>query len=329
MNSLKSGRMSRIAKAFAVGGAVLFASTLSAFALAGEEAPRAAPAIANSAADAPPADSAAPDQGPHYAWQGGPEHIDLGHELELDLPEPYGYLPNPDATKFMEKMGNLHNETLIGVIVPKGDAEWLIVLRFVDDGYIKDDESLDADEILKSIKEGTEEGNKERVERGFKAMHVDGWLEQPRYDKAKHQLIWAIDAHTDDAKTVNYNTRILGRRGYISVNLITEPEALSVDRPNAGTILDATHFKRGARYEDFDSKKDKVAEYGLAGLVLAGAGLGALKLVKLGLLAKFSKVIIGLLIAGKKVVVGAIVALVAGIKALFNRGKKDQQRPPA
>lgn len=323
--------MGRMFEAFGLSLAVLLASSSSAWALAGEEPGRGAPAVAadSAAAEAPPADSAAGDQGPHYAWQGGPERIDLGHDLELELPEPYGYLPNPDATRFMEKLGNLHNETLIGVIVPKGDAQWLIVLRYVDDGYIKDDEKLDADEILKSIKEGTEEGNKERVERGFKEMHVDGWLEPPRYDKTKHELIWAIDAHSADGRSVNYNTRILGRRGYVSVNLITEPESLAVDRPNAATILSATRFKGGARYADFDAKKDKVAEYGLAGLVLAGAGLGALKLVKLGLLAKFSKVIIGLLIAGKKAIVAAVLAAGAGIKALFNRGKKDQQRPPA
>lgn len=122
---------------------------------------------------------------------------------------------------------------------------------------------------------------------------------------------------------VNLNTRVLGRKGYVSLNLVTDPAKLGEYRANAQTLLGHTQFNAGARYEDFNEKTDKVAEYGLAGLVLAGAGLGAAKLVKLGLLAKFSKVIIAALIAGKKAIVVALVALGALLKKVFSGRKRE------
>ena len=93
-------------------------------------------------------------------------------------------------------------------------------------------------------------------------------------------------------------------------------------------MLGATHFDAGARYEDFNEKTDKVAEYGLTGLILAGAGLGAAKLVKIGLLAKFWKLLLGLLIAGKKVIVVAVLAIGGAIKKFFG-GKSNQETPSA
>ena len=93
---------------------------------------------------------------------------------------------------------------------------------------------------------------------------------------------------------------------------------------NAAALLGATRFKPGARYEDFNEKTDKVAEYGLIGLILGGAGLGAAKLVKVGLLAKFGKTILALLIAGKKAVVVALAGAAAFLKRLFG-GKKNTE----
>jgi len=189
--------------------------------------------------------------------------------------------------------------------------------------HVKDDEKIDAAELLSSIREGTEEANKERVEKGFKAMHVEGWIDPPVYDQSQHHLVWALSASSDEFKSVNFNTRILGRSGYVSINLVTTPELLAGFKPEGAAVLHATHFNPGARYEDFNAKTDKVAEYGLAGLVLGGAGLGAMKLVKIGLLAKFWKVIVGVLIAGKKAVIAAIIAIVAVIKRLFGRKKAN------
>jgi uncharacterized membrane-anchored protein len=261
-----------------------------------------------------------------YPWKPGPAKIELGHELTLDLPGSDIFLGMPDAAKLLEKNGSFRNEDLLGVVTsPEADGDWFAIIRYDDGGYVKDDEKIDADELLKAFREGQEEANKERTLRGFSALSIEGWSELPRYDRAVHHLVWAITVSSvDNGKSVNFNTRVLGRKGYVSINLVTAPEKLAQYKSSAAALLSATTFKGGSRYEDFNEKTDKVAEYGLIGLILGGAGLGAAKLVKVGLLAKFGKVILAALVAGKKLVLVAFAAVAAFFKKIFG-GKKTQQ----
>jgi uncharacterized membrane-anchored protein len=279
---------------------------------------------------APPAASAAAPAASRspLPWKLGPSQIALGHELTLALPAESQFLAPPEAGKVLEKLGSFHHDNLLGLVTSQADEEWFVTLRYEDEGYIKDDEAIDADELLAAIRDGVAGSNDERVQRGFKALKVEGWSDPPRYDKTRHHLVWALEVSDDDGKSVNFNTRVLGRRGYVSVNLVTAPEKLAEYKPRAATLLGATTFGTGARYEDFDSKTDKVAEYGLAGLVLGGAGLAAAKLVKVGLLAKFSKLILGALIAGKKAIAAGVVALIALLKKAFSGRKAAPAEGP-
>lgn len=278
------------------------------------------------AASAPAADSAR-TEGPPPEWQPGPRKVDLGHDVSIDLPPGYVYLPPAESKKLLEKNGSFHNDSVLGLLASDKEEDWFVVVRFEDEGYIKDDEKLDGEEILSSLRESLPEANEERKRRGFKPLSLDGWAEPPRYEKAQHHMVWALIVSDPDGKSVNFNTRILGRRGYVSLNLVTSPESLATYKGNATTLLTATHFNGGARYEDFNEKTDKVAEYGLAGLVLAGAGLGAAKLIKIGLLAKFGKVILGLLIAGKKAIVVAVLGIGAALKKFFGGKSRDEETP--
>jgi uncharacterized membrane-anchored protein len=220
----------------------------------------------------------------------------------------------------MEKMGNLYNDNLVGLVIAGGEeSSWFVTLRYDAEGYVKDDEAIDSDELLDSMREGLEEFNAERKQRGFPALKLDGWDEKPHYDRKAHHLVWCLRVSDSEGASANYNTRVLGRKGYISVNLVTEPARVGADKHHAAAILAAARFQPGARYEDFDSSSDKVAEYGLAGLVAGGMGLGAMKLVKMGLLAKSWKLLLGLLIAGKKLIIPLLVALGYGVKKLFDR----------
>lgn len=302
---------------WALGVALATSLTLS-FTVKAEE-----PAPADSAAAAGSAEQPVEEPArPRLPWQEGPAKLDLGHGASIDLPESFGYLAQPEAGKLMEKMGNLHNEDLIGLIAPKAeDAEYFVTLRYEESGYIKDDEELDAEELLEAMRDGEEEYNAERQKLGFPPIHAAGWGEEPHYDRARHHLVWGLTVESPEGATVNYATRVLGRNGYVSLNLVTDPKDLAKDKPAAALLLSKTSFGQGKRYEDFDSSTDKVAEYGLTGLVLGGAGLGLAKAAKLGLLAKFSKVILAVLIAGKKFVVIALVAIGAFLKRLFDRRK--------
>jgi uncharacterized membrane-anchored protein len=263
-------------------------------------------------------------------WQAGPTKISLGHEIDLALPENYVFLGMPHADKLLRKFGSFHNEGLLGVVAAKDEKEdWFVVIDYDESGYVKDDEKIDADDLIKSFREGVKEMNPEREKQGFPGLVIDGWAELPRYEKAAHHVVWGILVSNtkNPNQSVNFNTRILGRRGYVSLNLVTDPKQLATYKERATTLLASTTFREGSRYENFNKSTDKVAEYGLVGLMLGG--LGVAKLAKIGFLAKFWKLI---LLGGKKIIlllVAAFAAIGAGIRKLFGLGPKDGSPPAA
>ena len=252
----------------------------------------------------------------------GPSDVKLADQATLKVPEGFVYVPPAEGKRIMTAMGNRVGAGLLGLVFPGEDpnANWFVVMSYVDSGYIRDDDAKDwdADELLANLKAGTDEANKDRRARGIAEMEVLGWVEAPRYDAATHRLVWS--AATKDKSEpgasplgVNYNTYALGRHGYVSLNLVTDYASIAKDKPLAHRLLGALEFNAGRRYADFDSSTDKVAEYGLAALV---GGFAAKKLglfATLGvLLAKFWKVIA---IAG--------VGLVAGLGKVLGRKKAD------
>lgn len=293
---------------------------------------KAAPEAAAIESDKAAAESAPAAPGPDdIVPQRGPKTVDLGNNLTLRLPEGYVFLDRANAGKMMDRMGNKPDEDTVGIIA-KDQASWWILVSYDAEGYVKDDDAqkMDNDAILKAIKEGTEESNKYRAQRGFPAVHVDGWTESPRYDRAAHHLVWAIQGTSTRGSSINFNTRVLGRYGYASLNLIDAPENIEASKPEVQRMLAATTFNDGARYQDVDVKHDKVAEYGLAALVAGGAGAVGLKLVKIGLLAKFGGKLIALLIAGKKALVLLVLAVGGGIKRMLGiKRKAPPMAPPS
>lgn len=286
------------------------------------------PALAFAQAPAAPAPGAPPpaDEEPGLDVHAipGPVQESLGHDIRLNLPAGYVYFNAADAKKLAQKMGNVPDDSLLGMIFPQEVDEergpaFFVEITYDEAGYIKDDEKIDADAILDSIREGTEEANKIRQQNGVPPIHVDGWAEPPRYDKGKHHLVWAVKGSSTEGSVINLNTRILGRRGYMSLNLIASPEELAGAKPHVATLLGATQFADGARYQDFQPKSDKVAEFGLAALIAGGAGAAALKVAKVGLLAKLGAI----LLKGLKPLLLILVAGGAWLRRLFGR-KKDE-----
>jgi len=101
-------------------------------------------------------------------------------------------------------------------------AKWMTVVRYVDAGYIKDDDAKtwNADELLKNLKDGTEEQNEERRSRGIPEMEVVGWVQPPAYDGTTQRLAWSAatkgkNAQPGAGQGVNYNTYVLGREGCV------------------------------------------------------------------------------------------------------------------
>ncbi|MBK8594325.1 MAG: DUF2167 domain-containing protein [Holophagales bacterium] len=268
--------------------------------------------------------SLAETEGPKIDWKQGPSTADLGGKVaELKVPEKFVFAGAEDTKRLMESFGNPADGTEVGFLAPADENEsWFVVFEYHDVGFIKDadKEKIDADALLASIREGTEEANKVRKEKGMGTISVVGWAEPPRYDTVSHNLVWAIRGRGSDGhEVVNYNSRILGREGYTSATLVTDPETLATLKPQLAGILGGFSYKSGRRYSEWVAG-DKVAAYGLTALVAGGAGAAAAKLGLFGVLGKF-------LAKGWKLVAAAVVALGAGAKKLF--GGKSEPGTPA
>lgn len=248
---------------------------------------------------------------PSYAWQEGPIDARLGDQATLTVPQGYAFLDKGDAQRLLSDMGNFPSGEELGLVAGAGEGDnWFVVIRFVDAGYVEDHDADDwnADEMLASIKEGTEEANAKRRARGMETLTIRGWEERPHYDKANQKVVWAIAAEGGHGGVVNFNTLALGRHGYISMNMVGSLEQLATLKPHASLLLGNLHFVEGKRYVDFDRTTDKVAAVGLAALI-AGAA------VKSGLLAKLLLMVVAfkkvLLLAGAGLI-GWIYKLVKG-----------------
>jgi len=273
------------------------------------------------AADPAPAEEAEPKYHPTE----GPAKVSLGTIAEIDLPEAAVFFGEQETRELLEQMGNITDGDELGLVYPKAEGEdWMIVFEYDDIGYIKDaaKEEIDADELLKNLQEGTEQANVERKKRGHAAMHVTGWAEPPHYDPKTQNLTWATLYRTDAGhEGFNYNVRLLGRTGVMSVTLVDAPEKLAASKVAAERIIAATGFKQGKRYAEWRNG-DKVAQYGLTALVAAGAGAAAAKLGFFAVLGKlFAKM-------GKLVII-VIVAIGGAIAKFWNalRGKVSAPRP--
>jgi uncharacterized membrane-anchored protein len=269
---------------------LLLTVTLAAWAQAGAQPPTTAQQQAMRAAAA----------AAREALVAGPASVPLRDEATLALPEHFGFIPRQQAVALMSAMGNRTGDGFLGLIVPRGEHRaWFVAVVYQPSGYIKDEDAKhwNADKLLESLKEGTEASNAERVRAGIPAIVVTRWIEPPAYEPDSHQLVWSAEARRKDGSdgdpTVNYNTYLLGREGYVSLNLITGASTVDTDKEAARQLLSAVSFIPGKRYADFNSSTDKVAAYGLAALV---AGVAAKKLGLLALLAativKFAKVIV-------------------------------------
>lgn len=244
---------------------------------------------------------------PQLKAEHGPKTITLGDQGTLKLPAGYVYLNERDAGALLTYWGNPGPHELLGMVLSESEKEtWAVSLRFRPEGYVKDEDakSWNADELFKSVKEGTEASNAERKKLGGGELHVIDWVQKPTYDATKHQLAWGMRAESVDGaqrgESVNYKTYVLGREGYIEMNLMTDPQALAAAQPHASTLLAAARFNEGKRYEDFSASTDKVAAYGLAALVAGGVAKKVGLLATIGLLfAKFWKILaVGVLLFG-------------------------------
>ncbi len=246
-------------------------------------------------------------------------------DATLALGDNYYFLDKEEARKVVVDIWGNPPEVgdgVLGLVFPKGGTPyrgWGAVVTFEKTDYVSDSDASTAnyDSYVTEIQKGEKEENEKRQKDGYASMHLVGWAQPPSYNKAHHYLIWARDLQIGGSPvdTLNYDIRLLGRRGVLSLNMVAGMPELASIRTQAEQLALAGQYNSGARYEDYQ-KGDAKAAFGLGGLVAAGLGLAAAK--KLGLLAV-------ILAFGKKlivVIVAAFAAIGRWFASIFGKKKK-------
>jgi uncharacterized membrane-anchored protein len=239
----------------------------------------------------------------------------------LHLAGNYRYLDPAQTEQLLVAWGNQPGNDTQGAIVPSEvdplDGEgWAVIVTYEEDGHIDDSDAqdIDYDDMLKDMKEGTEDNNAARKDAGYEAVHLVGWAEKPHYDAAARKLYWAKELKFEGApaNTLNYDVRVLGREGVLSMNAVASIGQLPQIRADMRPLIAVAEFNEGYRYAEFDSKTDRMAEYGLGALIAGGVA------AKLGLFGK----LFAMLLAFKKLIIIGLVAVGGFVARLFGR-KKD------
>lgn len=216
-------------------------------------------------------------------------------QTKLTLPAGFYFLSTKDAVRVLveawKNPPSAGNGTL-GMIFPADvtpidGAAWGAQITFESDGYVSDEDAaaINYDDLLSDMKASTVESSKQRVEQGFAPIELIGWASPPYYDSAAHKLHWAKELKfgTEDAHTLNYNVRVLGRHGVLNINFIAGMNQVDQIKAAIPAVMTMAEFEYGARYADYVPGTDKLAAYGIAGLisgvVLKKVGLLGLALV--------------------------------------------------
>lgn len=172
-------------------------------------------------------------------------------------------------------------------MTPFGEGSWGVTIQYEEDGYVSDEDAdeINYDELLAQMKEDTVASSKERVNQGYEPIELIGWTSEPFYDRDSHKLHWAQEIKIGDhpVNTLNYNIRILGRKGVLVLNSIASMNQKALIESKVPGVLALAEFDPGSRYDEFDPSIDKIAAYGLgalvAGKVLAKTGFLVVALV--------------------------------------------------
>jgi uncharacterized membrane-anchored protein len=240
-------------------------------------------------------------------WQLGPTQGSVAGIASIVVPKDSVFLNSAGTRHFLELQGNLGTDN--DYTFAPADLSWFAVFSYDPSGHVADNEIIDPDALLDLLKKTNDAGNEERKRRGLETLTLEEWYVSPHYDIQTRRLEWATKLRdSSGAVTVNYAIRLLGRTGVMSALLVSNPTSLDKDIKSFKTALAGFDFDSGQKYAEFRSG-DKVAEYGLAALIVGGAAAAAAKSGAFNFLGKF---------VGIGVMTG-LAAASAAVRAFFAR----------
>ncbi|GGO18095.1 DUF2167 domain-containing protein [Deinococcus humi] len=221
----------------------------------------------------------------------------LNGKVSLDTGSDLRFLDRTDAGRvIVDLWGNPPGsaEDVVGMIVPAGldpDTQegWGVVITESLDGHVTDKDAArtNYDRIMHDLQRDTAAANAEREQAGYGTVDLIGWADAPHYEAGTHKMYWAKELafHGPDETaeggehTLNYAVRVLGRDSVLELNAVAGMDQLPQVKGDMQRVLQQVSFTSGHRYEDYTEGTDRLATYGVAGLL----GVAAAK--KVGLLA--------------------------------------------
>jgi uncharacterized membrane-anchored protein len=225
-------------------------------------------------------------------WKFGPTTGKIAGTATIVVPQGSVFLGTIGTRRFLELQGNVGSPD--NFTFAPSDLSWFSVFSYDPSGHVPDDETIDPDALLEQLKQTNVAGNEERKRHGLQTLVLEDWYVTPHYDVQTKRLEWATRFRGASGEaTVNYAIRLLGRTGVMSAILVSSPTSLDKDIKSFKTALAGFDFNSGQKYAEFRAG-DKVAEYGLAALIVGGAAAAAAKSGAVNFLGKY----LGVIIAG-------------------------------
>lgn len=198
--------------------------------------------------------------------------------IRLSIPDGYKFLDADQSyylvTDVWENPPSVTNG-MLGVIMHAEadvyDESTVFFVHYEDIGYVSD-EDADGIEYAAKMKEMLQDDsleNAQRIADGYSGLRLVGWASAPYYDKQRKVLHWAKEMDSDDrdVNVLNYNIRVLGRKGVALINAVSSMDRLDIVKDEVPHVLAMVSFNDGYRYDQFDPATDRVSSQGLDGLI--------------------------------------------------------------
>lgn len=238
----------------------------------------------------------------------------------LEVPKGFVFLDSEQSKKLIVDYWNnpeSRMSNVLGTLIPKNSKAFYqisvaYVISYDNCGYIKDDDanSIDYDELLKQMQQECKIENDSLPK--DQRLWLTGWAVPPQYISSSHTLIWAKSFNSETGSVVNYDMRVLGKDGLISVNAVISETDIEEVKELQNLIVNSIQYNNGFKYSDFDETCDRVSDWTIGGLIAGGV------LAKTGFFAKIGV----LLLKMWKIVVIGIIAIGAAIRKIFKKNEE-------
>lgn len=198
--------------------------------------------------------------------------------IRLSIPDGYKFLDADQSyylvTDVWENPPSVTNG-MLGVIMHADadvyDESTVFFVHYEDIGYVSDEDAdgIDYAAKMKEMLQDDSLENAQRIADGYSGLRLVGWASAPYYDKQRKVLHWAKEMDSDDrdVNVLNYNIRVLGRKGVTLINAVSSMDRLDIVKDEVPHVLAMVSFNDGYRYDQFDPATDKVSSQGLDGLI--------------------------------------------------------------